>query len=225
MVDVSHYYEDGKLIVQGKVLNSVRVKPYLREMKFSPNGRSWVAYKTAEEFTAFLLWCGERGWTVSRMEDKPHAMSRRHIRMVAGCANTRPKKITPAKTNNVTYNYGYLKSLPNAQLRGGGLQYPQAKEYILSRGFRWVFSRGRRKVVAYEAAYTPHKLIEILLHLKMMGLNIIPSSSLHPKRWLYLDLPKVYEKQTIKTGNAITHESLAVWLEKNGYARIHFSEW
>lgn len=231
MVDVIHYYdaESNRFVVKGKVLRNVRIKPYMREMKFRAEGSAWVAQKTPDEIAEFFLWCEERGWTVDRMKEKPHQVSRHRISFVAGYKkeprerNAKPKKVTPAKTNNVYYNYTafkYGKVDPSAQLRGGGLQHPQAKEYIQSKGFHWVFRRGRRMVAAYEAPYTPHKLIEILLHLKMMGLDISPSPSLHPKRWLYLDLPKIYEKQTIKTRDTLSYETLMVWLEKNGYARI-----
>lgn len=202
MADITYWLsDDGKFSVMGKPLKDARIKPYMREFKFSLGwGGRWVASKTTEEIDKFLEWVAERGWTAE--------------------PSTKPlrAKAVKAKTNKVTYYYGKSGGEEVAQLRGGGLQ--SVKPQLAGEGFKWVFSRGRRKVMAYEAFMSPHQLIEVLLMLKQHGLEISPSKSLAPKRWLYLDKPKVYETKAIKTGDEIPFETLAGWLDANGYERV-----
>ncbi len=213
MSDIRYYIDEGKYAITGDVLtDNLRIKPYLTEFNFRKFGKSkfWMAIYTPDQWAEFLLWVTGRGWTVEQIANPQ--------------TQTPNQKKAKAKTINVIYSYGMSSGQEMCQLRGAGLQLPEAKQYIASKGFKWIFKLGMRRVMAYRAFMSPLAFIEILLHLQGLGLDVMPYSGLSPKRWLYLDRPKTFVTFPLRTGDNIAFESLAKWLTDNGYTRLSSPE-
>lgn len=201
MNEIYHFIEDGLFCASGKPLEDCRIKAYLREFGFAQDRKTWRMPLDTEQIAKFMAWAKGRDFQLTQKTPRRKTV----VRIV------KSKK-------NITYYYGKANGEDNSQLRGAGLGDAGVKSYIRSKGFKWTFRRGMRAVRAWEANYSPHKLIEILLHLKNLGFEILPSSSLPLKKWLYLDLPSVYDTKRIQSGDPLSREDLILWLEGNNYA-------
>lgn len=125
--------------------------------------------------------------------------------------------------SNVTYHYTNVNlgiDKVTVTLRGKAFKDPERVKYIKSKGFRWVYCKMRRRVCGWQAQYSVHQLIEMLLHLHNLGAEIIPSEGLNPNKWLYLDTPRVCNQLIVKVSHKMSHDHLAKWLLDEGYQKL-----
>jgi len=125
--------------------------------------------------------------------------------------------------SNVAYHYSKANP-PIVSLRGKGLRDYDVKKMLASKGFKWVFRNGRRRVMAWQAEMSVHALIEILLAIQKRGCSVIPSQSLSKDRWLYLDIPEKIVTTEIRPLQEYGFNKLINWLTENGYTRLNTVE-
>jgi hypothetical protein len=86
----------------------------------------------------------------------------------------------------VSYYWGLSDKEPFVLIRGKGLTV-EAKKYLKNSGFIWKFRSGRKLVMAWESFKSEHQMIEILLHLRTLGCDVQPYSTLNKKKVFVLD--------------------------------------
>jgi hypothetical protein len=78
-------------------------------------------------------------------------------------------------------------------------------------------------VAAWQAEMSPHKLIEVLLAVKDMGIDVQPSKNFNEKHWLFLEsYPDPEQKVTLELRvlQNYGYDKLVEWLDANGYLRL-----
>lgn len=123
-------------------------------------------------------------------------------------------------SKNISYYYGKSKGVDVVHLRGSGTKAQDVQSVLKAHGFKWVFNKGRKKICAWESECSINDSLALLLELREMGYMISPSSSLNPKRRIYLDKPKIRIAIKVGKNHQITLGELVDWLTNEGYSKV-----